>query len=137
MYGIGLLMLMPSLVAWLRQNPNNWGLGEPVDVLLAVPVVLHCVGLAKGSLAACTGVPERYAGGTMAVHERGLYWAGLYMFAAALQGRAVAAHGVFCAAACFMLGGHWAALCCGRVVAAAQAWWAQPPGGRQKVHKTN
>ncbi len=143
LYGTGLLMLLPSLLAWLRQSPSNWGLGEPVDVLLAVPIVLHCVGLVRGGLAACTGVQQLHVGGgTVAVHERALYCAGLYMFAAALQGRAVAAHGVLCAAACLMLAGHWAVLACGRAAAAAQAWWAQRlagsgSSGRPKAHKSS
>jgi hypothetical protein len=122
LYGTGLLMLLPSLLAWLRQSPINLGLGEPVDLLLAVPIVLHCLGLARGGLAACTGVPQLHVGGgTVAVHKRALYCAGLYMFAAALQGRAVAAHVMLCAAACLMLAGP------------GQCW---PAAGRRRQRKS-
>jgi hypothetical protein len=111
-YGISALMLLPSLVAWARQASNSSRLlllSDPRDALLAAPVVLHCLALAQGGLQAGLGIPERLAGSTQ-LHQRVLYCAGLYMFAASLQGRAVAAHGVQCGAACVMLTGHWVAV---------------------------
>jgi hypothetical protein len=134
-YSIGALMLLPSLVAWARQasiSSSDWLLllSDPQDALLAAPVALHCLALAGGGLQAGLGVSERLAGSTE-LHQRALYCAGLYMFAAALRGRAVAAHGVQCGVACVMLAGRWAAagwrrvLLLSSMMAGAGVWGAE------------
>jgi hypothetical protein len=113
-------------------------LAHPMDAILCGPILLHCLGLARGEAAAYSGLPRAWfshrraargarrgagcAAGPLPpphmLHKRALRALAAYMFLASLQSGATAALAMCAAAAALMLAGHAAH------AGAAAAWAA-------------
>lgn len=55
LYGCCWLMLLPSLLAWLQLPLGQQHCSHPLDVLLLLPVLLHCVAISAGRVEALVG----------------------------------------------------------------------------------
>eukprot|EP00879_Flechtneria_rotunda_P005600 GHRR01005895.1.p1 GENE.GHRR01005895.1~~GHRR01005895.1.p1 ORF type:complete len:2085 (+),score=824.97 GHRR01005895.1:229-6483(+) len=55
LYGCCCLMLLPSLLAWAQLPVRHQHLSHPLDVLLLLPVLLHCTALSAGNVEMLVG----------------------------------------------------------------------------------
>lgn len=105
LYGMQLLLLLPSLISWLRMPMGSRCFADLRDAVGVMLMVSHCLALAQGALPAYIGVPLRL-GRKQTLQLYVLRISGGYVFCAALCGLSARSFEVMAFTAMVMQYGH-------------------------------